>query len=72
MRQHGNYISARHKFQKAIKVEPGNRTAKEELKMVERIIQLDKEIPIEAVYNVKQNNKRGISVKDAELNEMKP
>jgi hypothetical protein len=40
--------------------------------MVDRIIQLDKEIPIEAVYNVKQNNKRGISVKDAELNEMKP
>jgi hypothetical protein len=38
MRQHGNYISARHKFQKAIKVEPGNKTAKEELKMVERII----------------------------------
>jgi hypothetical protein len=40
--------------------------------MVDRIIQLDKEIPIEAVYNVKLNNKRGISVKDAELNEMKP
>jgi hypothetical protein len=30
--------------------------------MVDRIIELDKEIPIEAVYNV---NKRGINLKDA-------
>lgn len=40
--------------------------------MVDRIIQLDKEIPIEAVYNVSKNNKRGIGLKDAELNDLKP
>jgi cytochrome c-type biogenesis protein CcmH/NrfG len=51
LRYHGNYKSARHKFLKAIKVDPENITAKQELQMVDRIIQLDSEIPIDAVPN---------------------
>ena len=52
LKYHGNYKSAKHKFVKAIKVDNDNATAKHELKMVERIIQLDSEIPIDAVPNM--------------------
>ena len=40
--------------------------------MVDRIIQLDQEIPMEAVHNISHNNKRGIGLKDAQLNDVKP
>ena len=42
LRTVGNYVSAKHKFNKAIKCEPGNQTAREELEIVERIMELDK------------------------------
>lgn len=35
-------MSARHKFKKALKIDKENETAKEELSIVERIIELDK------------------------------
>jgi len=41
LRTVGNYVSARHKFLKALKYDPENETAKEELAIVERIIELD-------------------------------
>lgn len=42
LRTVGNYISARHKFKKALKLDKDNETAKEEMAIVERIIELDK------------------------------
>lgn len=42
LRTVGNYISARHKFKKALKLDRQNETAAEELTIVERIIELDK------------------------------
>lgn len=42
LRTVGNYVSARHKFRKALKIDKDNETATEELKIVERIIELDK------------------------------
>jgi tetratricopeptide (TPR) repeat protein len=42
LRTVGNYISAKHKFKKALKIDRENETAKEELAIVDRIIELDK------------------------------
>jgi hypothetical protein len=40
--------------------------------MLERIIQLDKQIPIDAVPNIAHANKKGISsLRDAQLNDTK-
>ena len=41
LRYHGNYKSARHKFVKALKIDSENETAVYELKVIDRIIQLD-------------------------------
>ncbi|CDW78380.1 tpr repeat [Stylonychia lemnae] len=64
LRTVGNYVSAKHKFKKALKLDKENETAKEELSIVDRIIELDKQIPLEAVPSLKRNNpKKGI-IKD--------
>jgi tetratricopeptide (TPR) repeat protein len=47
MRTCGNYWSAQHKFQKALKLDPNNETAQFELDTVERMIELDQQIPID-------------------------
>ncbi len=65
LRYHGNYRSAKHKFLKAIKCDPTNHTAKQELAMVEKIIELDSKIPMDAV----PTNTRTIkSIKDPDFN----
>ena len=53
MRTVGNYQSAKHKFQKAIKYDPHNETAIFELEIVNKIIELDSQIPIDAVPSIK-------------------
>ncbi len=54
MRTVGNYVSARQKFIKALKIDKDNDTAKIELEIVEKIIELDHKIPLEAVPSLKR------------------
>lgn len=62
LRTVGNYVSARHKFQKALKFQPDNVTALEELATVERIMELDSQIPLEAVPSLRRpQNKNGVN-----------
>ena len=49
LRYHGNYKSSRHKFQKALKLDPQNQTAMQELHIINKIIELDSQIPLETV-----------------------
>lgn len=42
LRTVGNYLSAKHKFRKAIKLDKSNLTAQEELTIIDKIIELDK------------------------------
>lgn len=49
LRYNGNYKSARHKFLKALKVDTNSDTARQELAIIDRIIQLDAEIPMDAI-----------------------
>lgn len=58
LRFNGNYKSSRHKFLKALKVDPDNETAKQELAIIDRIIELDKQIPMESIPSIsdKLNN----------------
>ena len=54
MRTVGNYKSALHKFKEAINLDPDSKAAKYELEMLHRIIQLDNEIPLEDIQNLKK------------------
>lgn len=49
LRYHGNYRSSRHKFLKALKLDKENETAKEELQIIDKIIELDNQIPLDEV-----------------------
>lgn len=55
----GNYWSAQHKFQKALKLDPINETAQFELDIVERIIELDQQIPLDSVPSIRKNMNTG-------------
>ena len=59
MRTVGNYQSAKHKFEKARKLDPNNETAHVELLIVERIIELDEQIPLDSVPSIKKNRDKG-------------
>ena len=47
MRKVGNYKISKIKFEKALKLDPSNETAKYELELLNRIIELDSQISIE-------------------------
>jgi cytochrome c-type biogenesis protein CcmH/NrfG len=49
LRTVGNYPSSKHKFKRALKYDKDNVTAKEELATIEKIIELDKRIPLDSV-----------------------
>lgn len=53
MRKVGNYKIAQHKFKKALKLDPDNETAKYELELLERIIELDSQITLDQMANFK-------------------
>lgn len=55
LRTVGNYASARHKFKKALKIDKDNETAKLELLTVEKIIELDSQIPLDAVPSIRKS-----------------
>ena len=59
LRYHGNYRSARHKFLKAIKCDPNSNTAQQELAMIDRIIDLDSKIPMDAIPSISRHPKGG-------------
>lgn len=46
LKEHGSYRSSKHKFIKALKIDPHNQTASDELQMVEKAMELDKKITI--------------------------
>ena len=56
MRTAGKYKSARHKFEKALKIDKDNKTAKYELKIVENLIYFDKMLPTDATLRMRQPN----------------
>lgn len=45
LRQAGKYKSAQHKFEKALKLDPRNETAKSELKLVKNMMHFDDLLP---------------------------
>lgn len=47
MRKVGNYKIAQHKFNKALKLDPENETAKYELELLDRILELDSQITLD-------------------------
>ncbi len=59
MRTVGNYSSAKKKFKRAIKLDPNNETAYKELEIVERIIELDEQIPLDQVPSIKKPLNKG-------------
>ena len=48
LRSAGKYKSAKHKFQKALKIDSEHETAKQELLLVENLIHFDKLLPTDA------------------------
>lgn len=54
LRTSGNYKSALHKFKEALKLEPENKAAIFELQMLHRIIQLDGQISLDEIENLKR------------------
>jgi Tfp pilus assembly protein PilF len=54
LRTAGKYKSARHKFEKALKIDENNSTAKYELKIVENLIYFDKMLPTDATLRMRQ------------------
>ena len=59
MRTVGNYQSAKHKFEKALRLDPHNETAVFELGIVNRIIELDEQIPLDQVPSLKRQLRPG-------------
>jgi len=54
LRTVGNYKSAKHKFQKALKLDSDNETARFEMDIVDRIIKLDEQISLDDVPSMKR------------------
>ena len=54
LRKVGSYKLAQLKFEQALKVEPDNETAKFELNLLEKIMELDSQITLEQMVNLKQ------------------
>ena len=52
MRTVGNYTSARHKFERALKLDSKNSAAKFELEILEEIVALDKAIDDDSVPEI--------------------
>lgn len=47
LRTVGSYVSAKHKFEQALKIDPENETAKFEMQILDRIIELDEKISLD-------------------------
>ena len=52
LRSAGKYNSAKHKFEKALKLEPNNETAKSELTLVNNLMHFDKLLPTDATVRL--------------------
>jgi len=53
----GNYKSAQIKFETALKLDPENDTAADELLLVKRIMKLEEMIPLEKVPNMEEQKR---------------
>lgn len=72
LRTAGNYSSALHKFEQSLKLDPGNETAKFEMDILKKIMELDSQISLDQVQSLKnmralengetlsQSNKKGV------------
>ena len=47
MRTVGNYVSAKHKFERALKLEPDNETAKFEMEILTAVMAMDEVISLD-------------------------
>lgn len=54
LRSAGKYKSAKHKFEKAIKLNPKNETAKQELSLVNNLMHFDELLPTDAQLKLSQ------------------
>ena len=52
MRTVGNYLSAKHKFERALKLDPDNETAQFELTILSAIMNLDDRISLDQVPEI--------------------
>ena len=52
LRSAGKYNSAKHKFEKALKLNPHNETAKAELTLVENLMHFDQLLPTDATVKL--------------------
>ena len=55
LRSAGKYKSAKHKFQKALKIDSDHETAKQELTLVENLIHFDTLLPTDAQLRMSQS-----------------
>lgn len=54
LRKVGQYQSAQHKFNRALKIDPNNTTAKQELLLLSKIVELDSQISLEQAAMLKK------------------
>ena len=54
LRSAGKYKSAKHKFEKALKLNPKNETAKQELDLVNNLMHFDDMLPTDSLLRLKQ------------------
>lgn len=52
MRTVGNYVSAKHKFERALKLEPENETAKFEMEILQAVMAMDDIISLDQVPEI--------------------
>ena len=50
----GNYKSAKNKYEQALKIDPTNETAQEELEMIDEIIELDGQLTLDQAAGLKR------------------
>ena len=53
LRSAGKYKSAKHKFEKALKLSPNNETAKQELDLVSNLMHFDNLLPTDSMLRLK-------------------
>jgi hypothetical protein len=56
LRTAGKYTSAKHKFERALKLDSENRTAKSEMEVVENLIYFDEVLPTDAILKMRTRN----------------
>lgn len=64
LRSAGKYKSAKHKFEKALKMDPKNETAKQELSLVKNLMHFDELLPTDAKLRLSQDYAQVVGLGD--------